>query len=102
MTVSVKAIDSQRWICRIHLFQFNAGPPLNTRRSGSSEPVGGGLKLSVPKPALALQRTAAISLGAAVGMLLIRKGARLLHAQVGSCARWVRIVAALRSSLSQG
>jgi hypothetical protein len=23
MTVSVKAMDSQRWICRIHVFQFN-------------------------------------------------------------------------------
>jgi hypothetical protein len=23
MTVSVKAMDSQRWICRTHLFQFN-------------------------------------------------------------------------------
>jgi hypothetical protein len=25
MTVTVKAIDSQRWICRIHLFQFSRG-----------------------------------------------------------------------------
>src|SRR5262249_20073259 len=23
MTVTVKAMDTQRWICRIHLFQFN-------------------------------------------------------------------------------
>src|SRR5437660_2264542 len=23
MTATVKAIDSQRWVCRIHLFQFN-------------------------------------------------------------------------------
>jgi hypothetical protein len=24
MTVTVKAMDSQRWLCRIQLFQFNA------------------------------------------------------------------------------
>jgi hypothetical protein len=29
MTATVKAIDSQRWICRIHLFQPNR-PPLET------------------------------------------------------------------------
>ena len=23
MTATVKAMDSQRWVCRIHLFQFN-------------------------------------------------------------------------------
>ena len=23
MTVTVKAMDSQRWVCRTHLFQFN-------------------------------------------------------------------------------
>jgi hypothetical protein len=23
MTAAVKAMDSQRWVCRIHLFQFN-------------------------------------------------------------------------------
>ena len=27
MTVTVKAMDSQRWICRTHVFQFNGTSP---------------------------------------------------------------------------
>jgi TetR/AcrR family transcriptional repressor of nem operon len=39
MTVNVKAMDSQRWICRTHLLQFN-GNLFDKRRIGRS--VGGG------------------------------------------------------------
>src|SRR5439155_16335522 len=30
MTPTVKAMDSQRWVCRTHLFQFNGTPRFTT------------------------------------------------------------------------
>ena len=30
ITANVKAMDGQRWVCRIHLLQFNVEPPLKT------------------------------------------------------------------------
>src|SRR6516225_6784567 len=39
MTARVKAMDSQRWVCRTHLFQFN-GPSSFTLLSCLRRPVG--------------------------------------------------------------
>src|SRR5579862_6614828 len=39
MTATVKATESQRWVCRIHLFQFN-GPPRSRLLSRLWRPAG--------------------------------------------------------------
>src|SRR5882757_894179 len=83
MTVTVKAIDSQRWICRTHVFQFietscedepkrNAADSINPRQHLLQ--ICEELLPSVP--------------GAAKSLLLIRPKTRLLHAQESPRARW--------------
>src|SRR5262249_41618952 len=52
MTVTVKMMDSQRWICRIQLFQFNGPSPVGRVRSLVLEPeLLGVLGVQSPPPA---------------------------------------------------
>jgi hypothetical protein len=37
ITVAVKMIDSQRWICRIHMLQFNGTSSVDKRFSHSGK-----------------------------------------------------------------
>src|SRR5947209_390738 len=78
MTATVKAMDSQRWVCRTHLFQFN-GTSFELCRQTSVYPRQ--YLLQVRKELLPP------ALGALVVLRLIRPEARLLHAQVGPRAR---------------
>jgi hypothetical protein len=38
MTATVKAMDSQRWVCRTHLFQFNVTSSEDEAEAGSGTP----------------------------------------------------------------
>src|SRR4051794_5006801 len=82
MTATVKAIDSQRWICRTHVFQFNG-------TSSEDEPKGNRQTSIYPCQDLlqGCKESRQPALGALVVPLLIRPEARLLHAQVGPRAR---------------
>src|SRR5213083_264854 len=83
MTVAVKTIDSQRWICRTQLFQFNE---TSLKTSGSAA-----RRISVgPRHELFQLREELLpsDFGAAKSLLLIRPEARLLHAQEGPRLRW--------------
>ena len=46
MTATVKAMDSQRWICRTHLFQFNGTSSEDEPKRDAAD-----FNLSAPKPA---------------------------------------------------
>src|SRR5262245_66368048 len=79
MTATVKAMATQRWICRSHMFQFNCDLLLTMRRQTSVCPRQGLLQIC--------QELLPSDPGAAVGLFLIRPEARLLHAQMGSGSR---------------
>src|SRR6266508_3315808 len=83
MTVAVKTIDSQRWICRIDVFQFNE-TSVETRRCATR-------RISVCSRHEFFQLREELlpsRVGAAKSLLLIWPEARLLHAQQGPRARW--------------
>ena len=80
MTVAVKAIDSQRWICRIDVFQFNE-TSFDLKRGSATRQISIRPRqnlLQLPEELLPS------GLGAAKSLLLIRPEARLLHAQQGA------------------
>src|SRR5215213_9597460 len=83
MTVAVKTIDSQRWICRIDVLQFKE-TSFDLKRNATR-------RISVrPRYEFFQLREELLpsNLGAAKSLLLIRPEARLLHAQQGPRARW--------------
>src|SRR5215218_5958969 len=83
MTVTVKTIDSQRWICRIDVFQFNETSFETSRRATRRISVRSRHELFQLREELLPS-----GVGAAKGLLLIRPEARLLHAQQRPRARW--------------
>src|SRR6185312_14536852 len=83
MTVSVNAMDSQRWACRIQWCQFKTNSFDDVpRRAARRTSVGPRQKLLQLCEELLPTR-----IGAAVGLPLIRPEAHLLHAQMSPRAR---------------
>src|SRR5262252_4731280 len=83
MTVAVKAIESQRCICRTHIFQLMDLPP-NTSRCAMRR-----TSLRLRQKLFQLCKELLPSgVGAAIGLPLIRPEARLLHVQMRPRTRW--------------
>jgi hypothetical protein len=62
MTATVKAMDSQRWVCRIHLFQFNV-------TSSEDEPEADRAHLRVLSPTAYSTAAGAVTMAAAIASL---------------------------------
>src|SRR3954470_3503649 len=79
-TATVKAMDSQRWICRIRIFQFNETSFCNGARR----------QLLVRQRHQLFQlgeKLLPAGMGAAESLLLLGAESRLFHAQQGARAR---------------
>src|SRR5262249_29787255 len=91
MTATVKAMDSQRWICRTHLFQF-MGPPSDDSSNCADRALSPEPRQQIsfcPRQNLLELREELLPacLGAAEGLLLLRPEAGLFHTQMCSCPR---------------
>src|SRR5262245_35503755 len=76
MTVSVKATPSQRWVCRIHLFQF-----IGTSFDDEAQTSSGSLNPPEQVDKLSAHHVPAVA-RAAEGLLLVRLESRLHEGKV--------------------
>src|SRR4051812_28968983 len=84
-TIATKVIDTQRWICRTQSFKFNGTSSEDCRSRDLTALVANSVW---PRQHLleGCEETGPSGRGAAIGLLLVRPEARLLHAQPGARA----------------